>query len=151
MLGKSYTRNKTLTQTCTCVCVFSCVYEHIIAVFPHVLLLHKWFWCSSVHKGREEEDRGDAEGWLYNCSSTSEVLIIWIMQAFFFFLIVLLGERKWASLVNRSDCATELIICSRWLMLQDYKKLQVALVTRGAISHPELLTHFYVLQSQMSQ
>lgn len=102
MLGKSYTRNKTLTQTCTCVCVFSCVYEHIIAVFPHVLLLHKWFWCSSVHKGREEEDRGDAEGWLYNCSSTSEVLIIWIMQAFFFFLnspawgekVGLLGEQK---------------------------------------------------------
>ena len=35
-------------------------------------------------------------------------------------------------------------------MLQDYKKLQVALVTREAISHPELLTHFYVLQSKIT-
>lgn len=32
-----------------------------------------------------------------------------------------------------------------------YKILQVALVTRGAISHPELLTHFYVLESQTTR
>lgn len=87
--------------------------------------------------------------------TTAQVLqkfwLFGLCRLFFFFFIVLLGERKWASSVNRSDCATELIICSRWLMLQDYKKLQVALVTRGAISHPELLTHFYVLWSQISQ
>lgn len=33
------------------------VYEHIIVVCPHVLLLHELFCCSSVHKGREGEDR----------------------------------------------------------------------------------------------
>ena len=59
-----------------------------------------------IREERRKTKRRDAEGWLYNCSSVSEVLIIWIMQAFFF--IVLLGERKWASLVNRSDC-----LCNR--------------------------------------
>lgn len=58
------------------------------------------------------------------------------------------GE-KVASLVNK-NVQQKLIICSRWLMPQDYKRLQLALVTRGAISHPELLTHFYVLQSQIT-
>ena len=115
MLGKSCARNKTLTKTCTCACVcvlyiFMYVYEHIIAVCPHVLLLHELFCCSSVHKGREGEDR---EG---RCRRLALQLLqyfgsfdyIWIMQAIFFFLTVLLGERKWASLVNRSNC-----LCNR--------------------------------------
>lgn len=106
MLGKSCARNKTLTKTCTCVCVFSCMYMNTSLQFA--LMCYCCMNCSAVLQFIREErgktETGDAGGWLYNCSSISEVLIIWIMQAIFFFLTVLLGQRKWASLVNRSNC-----------------------------------------------
>lgn len=110
MLGKSCARYKTLTKTCTCVCVFSCMYMNTLLQFA--LTCYCCINCSAVLQLIKEErgmtERGDAGGWLYNCSGISEVLIIWIMQAIFFFLTVLLGERKWASLVNRSNC-----LCNR--------------------------------------
>ena len=84
------------------------VYEHIIAVFPHVLLLHKWFCCSSVHKGREEEDKEERHRRLALQLFKYFRSFDYLDYAGFFFFIVLLGERKWASLVNRSDC-----LCNR--------------------------------------
>ena len=84
------------------VCIFMYVYEHIIAVFPHVLLLHKWFCCSSVHKGREEEDKEERRRrlalQLLKCFRSFDYLDY---AGFFFYSpawgekVGLLGEQKW--------------------------------------------------------